>query len=175
MKNRIKLCLQVTWVTAVFVVLAMSFNFCAATDHACFEAVDRMFLMMMVLSFPAGIIGLGVASFFLWPLLSVDQLYDNSIFWLAMAGAGYLQWFVILPRVFTKRKFTTLNLRETKTGLGETKTDFEEPKKVVQVTPREVPRLTRTQRQIRRIRAYDKLGRTPLERALRSRSTDASA
>ena len=175
MKNRIKLCLQVAWVTSAFVVLAMSFNFCAATDYACFEAVDRMFFMMAVLSFPAGIIGLGVAAFFVWPLLSVDQLYDNSIFWLAMAGAGYLQWFVVLPRLFAKRKFTTLNLGETKTGLEKPKTHFEEPKTVVQVTPAEIPRPKLARRRIKRIPAYDKLGRTPLERAMQSNSTNASA
>jgi hypothetical protein len=168
MKNRIKLCLQVAWLTAVFVVLLMSFNFCAATDQTCFAAGDRMFVMMVVLSFPAGIIGLGITSFFLWPLLSVDQLYEYTIFWLAMAGAGYLQWFVILPRLFAKRKFTTLNLGETKTGL-------EEPKTVAQVAPAEIPRPPRTRRRIRRILAYDKRGRTPLERAMSSTSTNASA
>ena len=127
-----------------------------------------MFLMMVMLSFPAGIIALGVASFFLWPLLSVDQLYEYSMFWLAMAGAGYLQWFVILPRLFAKRKFTTLNL-------GETKTDFGEPKTVVQVTPAEIPRPRRTLRRSSRIPPYDRLGRTPLERAMSSNSTNASA
>ena len=168
MKNRIKLCLQVAWVTTVFVVLVMSFNFCAATDHACFAAVDRMFLMLVVLSFPAGIIGLGVASFFLWPLLSVDQLYDYSIFWLAMAAAGYLQWFVILPRLFAKPILTTLNLGETNTGRGETKT-------VAEASPAEISRPSRKRRQTRRIPAYDKRGRTPLERAMQSSSTNASA
>lgn len=168
MKNRFKLCLQVAWLTAAFVVLVMGFNFCAATDQACFDAGDRMFLTMTVLSFPSGIVGLGVASFFLWPLASVDQLNDYGIFWLAMAGAGYLQWCVIVPRLFAKPIITTLNL-------GETKTDLEETKTVAQVTTAEIPRPTRTQRRIGRIPAYDKLGRTPLERALHSRSTNASA
>jgi hypothetical protein len=168
MKNRIKLCLQVAWLTSAFVVLVMGFNFCAATDQACFDAGDRMFLMMVVLSFPASILGLGVASFFLWPLASVDQLYDYGIFWLAMAGAGYLQWFVLLPRLFAKPIITTLSL-------GETKAAFEETKTVAQVTAAEIPRPTRTQRRIRRIPAYDKLGRTPLERVMQSTSTNASA
>jgi hypothetical protein len=175
MTNRVKLCLQVAWVTTALVALLMSFNLCAATDQACFGAGDRMFVMMVVLSFPAGILGLGVASFFLWPLLSVDQLYDYSIFWLAMAGAGYLQWFVILPRLFAKRKFTTLNLGETKTGLEEPKTYFEESKTVAQVTLAKIPRPTRARRRIRRIPPYDKRGRTPLERAMQSSSTNASA
>ncbi len=100
----------------LFVVLVMGFNFCAATDQACFDAGDRMFLMMAVLSFPAGFSALCVASLlFLEPPASVDQLNDYVTFWLIMAGAGYLQWFVIIPRLFTKPNFTTLNLEETKT------------------------------------------------------------
>lgn len=168
MKNRIKLCLQVAWLTSAFVVLAMSLNLCAATDQACSDAGDRMFLTMTALSFPAGILGLGVAAFFLWPLASVDQLNDYGILWLAMAGAGYLQWFVIIPRMFAKPKITTLNL-------GETKTAFEATKAVAKVTTAEIPRPTRTRKRIRRIPAYDKLGRTPLERAMSSNSTNVSA
>lgn len=168
MKNRIKLCLQVAWLTSAFVMLVMGFNFCAATDQACWDAGDRMFLTMTVLSFPAGILGLGVALFFLWPLVSADQLNDYVTFWLIMAGAGYLQWFVIVPRLFAKPNITTLNLEKTKT-------DPEEAKADAQVTTAEIPRPTRTQRRIRRIPPYDKLGRTPLERAMRSTSTNASA
>ncbi len=154
MKNRIKLCLQVAWLTSVFVVLVMGFNFCAATDQACFEAGDRMFLTMAVLSFPAGILGAMVASCYLWPLDSVDQLNDYVTFWLTMAGAGYLQWFVIIPRMFAKPKITTLHLEATKT--------------VAKVPAVEIPRPPRMRKRIRRILAYDKLGRTPLERAMSS-------
>ena len=161
MKNRIKLCLQVAWLTSAFVVLAMGFNFCAATDQACFEAGDRMFLAMAVLSFPAGILGMIVAEFFLWPLTNVDQLNDYVTFWLTMAGAGYLQWFVIIPRLFAKPKITTLNLEATKT--------------IAKVTAAEAPCPPRKRKRIRRIVAYDKRGRTPLERAMSSTSTNASA
>jgi len=115
MKNRIKLCLQVAWPTAAFVVLVMGFNFCAATDRACFEAGDRMFLAMAVLSFPSGFLGVALTLLVLGPPASVDQLNDYVTFWLIMAGAGYLQWFVIIPRLFAKPNITTLNLEETKT------------------------------------------------------------
>ena len=169
MKNRLKLCLQVAWLTSAFVVLAMGFNFCAATDRACFDAGDRMFLMMAVLSFPAGIFGLMVASFILWPLESVDQLNDYVTFWLTMAGAGYLQWFVIVPRLFAKPKITTLNLAATQPP------NLEATKTATKVVAVEVPRPRRTRRRNRRIAAYDKRGRTPLERAMQSTSTNASA
>lgn len=169
MKNRIKLCLQVAWLTSVFVALVMGFNFCAATDQACFEAGDRMFLIMTVLSFPAGILGMAVGSFFLWPLDNVDQLNDYVTFWVAMAGAGYLQWFVIIPRLFAKPKITTLNLAATKT------LNLEATKTVTKMTAAEIPRQPRTRRRTTRILAYDKRGRTPLERAMSSNSTNASA
>ena len=168
MKNRIKLCLQVAWLTSAFVALVMGFNFCAATDQACFDAGDRMFLTMTVLSFPAGLLGAMVASTYLWPLDSVDQLNDYVTFWLTMAGAGYLQWFVIIPRLFAKPKIITLRL-------GETKTALEEPKTVVQAPPAVIPRPPRARKRTTRIPAYDKRGRTPLERAMSSKSTNASA
>lgn len=161
MKNRIKLCLQVAWLTSVFVVLFMGFNFCAATDQACFDAGSRMFLAMVVLSFPSGFLGVALALLVLEPPASVDQLNDYVTFWLIMAGAGYLQWFVIIPRLFAKANITTLNLEETKT--------------VSKVTAAELPRPPRTRRRIRRILAHDKRGRTPLERAMSSTSTNASA
>ncbi|HEX6190073.1 MAG TPA: hypothetical protein VFZ40_18485 [Pyrinomonadaceae bacterium] len=161
MKNRIKLCLQVAWLTSAFVVLVMGLNLCAATDQACFDAGDRMFLTMTVLSFPAGILGAMVASSYLWPLDSVDQLNDYVTFWLMMAGAGYLQWFVIIPRIFAKPKITTLNLEATKT--------------LAKVPAVEIPRPPLTRKRIRRIPPYDKRGRTPLERAMQSTSTNASA
>ncbi|HEY5838644.1 MAG TPA: hypothetical protein VIT19_06365 [Pyrinomonadaceae bacterium] len=161
MKNRIKLSLQVAWLTAAFVVLVMGFNFCAATDRACFEAGDRMFLAMVVLSFPSGFLGVALTLLVLGPPASVDQLNDYVTFWLIMAGAGYLQWFVILPRLFAKPYFTILNLKATET--------------VAKVTAAKVSRPARPRRRIRRTLAYDKLGRTPLERAMSSNSTDASA
>ena len=169
MKNRIKLCLQVAWLTSAFVVLVLGFNFCAATDQACFDAGDRMFLTMTVLSFPAGILGAMVASSYLWPLDSVDQLNDYVTFWLTMAGAGYLQWFVIVPRMFAKPKITTLNLAAATKALS-----LEATKTVPKVTAAEIPP-PRTRKRNRRIPPYDKRGRTPLERAMSSNSTNASA
>ena len=170
MKNRIKLCFQVAWLTSAFVALVMGFNFCAATDQACFEAGDRMFLTMAVLSFPAGILGVAVAFFFLWPLVNVDQLNDYVTFWLTMAGAGYLQWFVIIPELFAKPKITTLNLAAATKALN-----LEATKTIAKVTAAEIPCPPRTRRRTRRILAYDKRGRTPLERAMSANSTNVSA
>ncbi len=170
MKNRIKLCLQVAWLTSAFVVLAMGFNFCAATDQACSDAGGRIFLTMAVLSFPSGFLGVVLALLVAGPPASVDQLNDYVTFWLTMAGAGYLQWFVIIPRLFAKPKLTTLNLAAVTKSPS-----LEATKTIAEVTPAEIPRPPRTRKRIRRIPAYDKRGRTPLERAMSSNSTNASA
>lgn len=162
MKNRIKLCLQVAWVTMAFVVLVMGFNLCAATDQACFDAGGRMFLTMIILSFPSGFLSVVVTLFFFDPTTG-DRLNEYMFFWWVMSGAGYVQWFVVVPRLFAKPKFTTLGL-ESKIIRRATETTTE-------IAPL---RASKTRR-VRLIRAYDKLGRTPLERALRSRSTNASA
>ena len=161
MKNRIKLCLQVAWVTTMFVVFVMGLNLCAATDQACADAGGRMFLAMSVLSFPAGFLSIVVTLCFL-DLPSGDQLNIFVLLWWIMGGAGYVQWFVLVPRLFAKAKFTTLNLAQ----------DIEVEKE--SMTPIAAPRPRKTRR-VGLIRAYDNLGRTPFERAMSSKSTNASA
>ena len=161
MKNRIKLCLQVAWLTSMFVVVVMGLNLCAATDQACSDARGRMFLAMAVLSFPAGFLSVVVTLFFLGPP-SGDQFNVFLVFWWIMGGAGYVQWFVLVPRLFAKPEFTRLNLEQKTKRDKETMTEIPAPR------PRKIKR-------VRLIRAYDKRGRTPLERAMQSKSTNASA
>ena len=161
MKNRIKLCLQVAWVTTMFVVFVMGLNLCAATDQACADAGGRMFLAMAVLSFPAGFLSVVVTLCFL-ELTSGDQLNVFVLLWWIMGGAGYVQWFVLVPRLFAKAKFTTLGL-ERNTAL--------EKEPTPEIAPPRAPKIKR----IKRIPAYDRRGRTPLERAMSSNATNASA
>lgn len=144
---------------AVFV---MSFNLCAATDQACTDAGGRMLLTMAVLSFPAGFLSVLVTLFFVDPTGGSDQLNLFVLFWWIMGGAGYVQWFVLVPKLFAKAQFTTLGLEQ------KTKVEKEAATKIAP------PRAPKSKR-IRRIRSYDKRGRTPLERAMQSSSTNASA
>lgn len=161
MKNRIKLCLQVAWVTTMFVVLVMGLNLCAATDQVCSDAGSRMFLTMAVLSFPAGFLSVVVTLCFFDPP-GGDQLNLFLLLWWIMGGAGYVQWFVLVPKLFAKPEFTRLNLEHKIKLEQETMTRIAAPR------PRKTNR-------VRLIRAYDKRGRTPLERAMSSNSTNASA
>ena len=155
MKNRIKLCLQVAWLTSMFVVVVMGLNLCAATDQACADAGGRMFLTMAVLSFPAGFLSVLVTLFFFDPP-SGDQLNIFVLFWWIMGGAGYVQWFVLVPKLFAKPQFTRLNLEQ------KIKVEKETITEIATSRPRKTKR-------VRLIQAYDKRGRTPLQRALQSR------
>jgi len=120
-----------------------------------------MFLTMAVLSFPAGYLSV-VATLFFFDPPSGDQLNVFVLFWWIMGGAGYIQWFVLVPKLFAKPNFTTL-------GLERNSTFEKEP--TPEIAP---PRAPKTKR-VRSIPAYDKRGRTPLERAMSSTSTNASA
>jgi hypothetical protein len=178
MANRVKLCFQVAWLTSAFAVLVMSFNFCAATDQACFDAGGRMFLVMVVLSFPAGILCVLVALFFLGPASS-DQLNEYVIFWWIMTGAGYLQWFVVAPKLFAKPKFTSLGLGQGSRVERVVVPEFPTHHTTSQIAPlvsssKPSPQIPKPKR-VRLIRAYDNRGRTPLERALWTNSTNASS
>lgn len=178
MKNRIKLCFQVAWLTSAIVVPVMSFNLCAATDQACVDAGGRMFLVMVVLSFPAGILCVLVALLFFEPTSS-DQLIEYLMFWWLMTGAGYLQWFVVVPRLFAQPNFNTLGLdqcsRIEKVATPEIPTQHTPSEIALLHTSAKVPspQIPKPKRVL--IRAYDKRGRTPLERAMSSTSTNASA
>lgn len=155
MKSPIKLCLQVAWLTSTVVVLLIGFNSCAATDQVCFDAGGRMLLTMLVLSFPMGFLFVLVVILFLGPG-GVDYLNDYVVFWLVMAAAGYLQWFVLVPRLFAKQQLITLGIEQQRPITKETAAEAP-------------PRRTAKPARIRLIPAHDRRGRTPLERALGQR------
>lgn len=120
-----------------------------------------MFLIMVVMSFPAGIFSV-VATLFLFGDSSGEHLNDYLLFWFIMSCAGYFQWFVLVPKLFAKPKFTTLGLEQN---------SLREKELTTEIAPPPAPKTKR----VRRIAAYDRLGRTPLERAMSSNSTNASA
>lgn len=180
MKSRIRLSLQVAWVTAASVILLMGFNNCAATDQACFDATDRLVFPMFVLSFPTGFFAVAGALLLFGPLNSVDYLNDSVSPWLILSCAGYVQWFVLVPRLFAKPNFITLGLNERPAALeridlrnhehghpGVGAADLKESTTAAAPLRRPKPK------RVRLIPPYDKRGRTPLERALWTNSTNA--
>ena len=75
-----------------------------------------------------------------------------------MAGAGYFQWFVVMPRMFSETEFHHSQSRSDK--------DVPKHARARQFTA--VPRDQEPKRESDAIRAYDNRGRTPLERAMAS-------
>jgi hypothetical protein len=162
MKNRIKLCLKIAWLTAAWMIL-LGANLCTS-DLACFASDDTAMFLMLLLSFPAGVLSL-IASAIILELGSGNYLQDYFVFWLMLTIAGYFQWFVVVPSVFANSELILLNL-------GKATPDFScAPQSETQSqTQREPPTRTHEQprrpRRPKRIAAFDKHGRTPLERAL---------
>ena len=75
----------------------MGTNLCVSTDEACFAAGETMFLFMLLLSFPTGIVFLLISMSFL-ESSSVHYPSDYIIAWFIMTGGGCLQWFIVVPR-----------------------------------------------------------------------------
>ena len=161
MNSKLKLCLKVAWVTASMVILLMGTNNCLATDYVCLAAGESMLVWMLVLSFPSGILSILVALIFLG-FDSPDSLPTYLTLWLTMTGGGYLQWFVVTPKLFAKKELTLLSLQQKETANDPAlrKIAAREPASEHHRAPVRIPK------PFRPIRAFDRQGRTPLERAL---------
>ena len=152
MKSRTKLCLKTAWLTTATVLLFMGTNLCVSTDSSCFAAGETMLLFMTILSFPMGVVFVFASIFFLGTE-GVHSPSDYITVWLIMACGGLLQWFIVIPRLFAKRDFTTLNLRQE-----------DLPLKGLLVGDQ--PTSARAPKRIKPISAFDNRGRTPLERVI---------
>ena len=155
MKSRIARFLKIAWLTAAIAILFMGTSLCLSTDDACFQAGETMFLLMFLLSFPTGLLFILVSTFFLGGE-SIHYPSDYITVWLIMTCGGYLQWFVLVPRLFAKREFTVLNLGQTDSPLKSLVKDC-------------APSPIRRTGRMKPISAFDRRGRTPLERAIARR------
>lgn len=150
MKSGIKLCLRTAWLTAAIVVLLMGTDLCNATDEACFQAGETMSFFMFLLSFPTGTLFV-LISIVLLDFGGIHHLSNYITVWLIMTCGGYLQWFIVLPRLFAKPDLTVLNLRANA------------PADAPAVEARQSRRRSK---QIKSASAFDRRGRTPLERVI---------
>ena len=155
MRRQVKLCLITAWLTAALMVLFMGTNLCVSTNEACFAAGETMFLFMLLLSFPTGIVFLLISLFFL-ETDSVRYPSDYLIAWLIMTGGGCLQWFIVVPRLLEGRKLTILDLKRN-----------EQPSNTIAADVR--PSAVRKRKLFRRISAFDRQGHSPLERVISRR------
>ena len=155
MKSRFKLCFKTAWLTAAAVALLMATHLCSSTEAACFDAGETMLLLMVIMSFPTGILSIFFLLFF-FGFETGHSLSDHFTVWLVMTIGGYLQWFVLVPRWFTKPELTLLNLGQRESLLKAPAT-FTPP-----ISVRQSKRTLRTS-------AFDSRGRTPLERVIARR------
>lgn len=131
---------------------------CLDSSYLCASLNNEMAPSMLLMSFPAGILGF----LFVLPFLEGGSLTAYSVLWLSMFVAGFVQWFVVVPNMFGPR-IISLGL-STRSELSQTDSSVIEP-----VSTR---RTKSRPRRRRPIPAYDRHGLTPLERAIRTRSPD---
>jgi hypothetical protein len=188
MKKQVKICLKTAWMVAASTILLTGTSLCVSTDEACLQTGDSMSFLMFLISFPTGMF------FFVASTIYLDggTIHYPSEFittWMIMTCGGLLQWFVIVPRMFEKRSLTTLNLEMAAPpqGLvseqGRTKTGGDAFTSAVPALPdvagsdlarpvaSTVLSVTRSRTKTRRttfmpIAAFDRKGRTPLERVI---------
>lgn len=134
--------------------------------------------------FPTGIFFFLVAAIFVEPG-SIHQSSGFITAWFIMMCGGLLQWFLIVPGLFEKPGLTTLNLETSAPlpSLGSQNitlplpeviqpapvakaTVLESPAPVQSKAIQLVSNRTRTRKPIKSIAAFDRTGRTPLERVI---------
>lgn len=185
MKNQIKICLKTGWLVATIAILLMGTTMCVSTGESCVQAGNTMFSLMLLMTFPTGIFFFLVAAIFVDPG-SIHQSSEFITAWFIMMCGGLLQWFLIGPGLFERPGLTTLNL-ETSAPLPSLDSqdatlplrEVIQPAPVAKATVLESPapvqtkavqlvsNRTRTRRKpIKSIAAFDRTGRTPLERVI---------
>lgn len=126
------------------------------TDPTGLYVENELFLFMLLLTFPVGILA-AVCMVSLIPTDTPDIVIFVLV-WLSMFSSAYAQWFILLP--FGRRS----NLIRLDLATGEQ--NKSNPDSIC-------PPMTRQRRVERRrhvsIRAFDTKGRTPLERAIKSK------
>lgn len=184
MKSWLKICLQTAWLSTAISILVMGTSLCVATDEACFQSGDSMMFLMFWLTFPCGVLFLLVSEIF----LDGGGTHFPSDFitvWMILMCGGLVQWFVLVPRLFEKRKFVTLDLvAAAPTSLpGSIKalpemtqslsvlSEAASVELAVETARPEIVKINRVRRSTSRpsnnsFAPFDRKGRTPLERVI---------
>ena len=146
-------CLKAAWIVVAVTVLLIGLGTCLAGENPCFEAGMSMEGFMLLLSFPSSIL------FRLWfPVFygveSIHYPVDYILVWLGFLLVGYLQWFVLIPRLFAAPVITSLALARK---LGS--------------KPASQRRRKRCARRFatHEIKPFDEQGKTPIERVFSPR------
>lgn len=156
-----RLLIKWIWIGTALSILQLGLGACLY-EPSCSYAQNEFLPLMLMLSFPGGL----VTFLILVPFLGITSQVDYALIWLFVFCGGYLQWFVVVPRLFGKKHFTALNLSSpnlSDSGVKPFVLIFRSPKEKSEKTTRNIS-----------FRAFDKQGKTPLERALTANSQGPS-
>jgi hypothetical protein len=181
MRRQFILCVKVAWTVAALIILLIYAGVCESGDQACRPVGDTMLLLMGMLTFPAGLICLFV-SVIVCGLLSGEYPNGDFMAWFFMICGGCLQWYIIVPILLEEPRFTLLNLNspvaatpitvEPAAVKPHSSVEASRPANAA-VVP--APRKHQARKRHHRVPAFDKFGRTPLERVINRHPRDASA
>jgi len=178
MKKQFILSVKVAWTVAAVVILVMYAGVCGSSDQACRPASDTLLIAMGALTFPAGVVCI-IASVIVCALLSGEFSAETFTAWFLMMCGGCLQWYIIVPLLLEEPKFTFLNLNSTLTATSmSVEPSAMKSNSAMKVTPpvsETCVQAPRARKRHKRILAFDKFGRTPLERVINQRARGASA
>jgi hypothetical protein len=140
--------LKVVWIVATVVLLLVGLGSCLAGEEPCSAAAQPMQVFMFLLSFPSSVM-FYICSLPIYGSGGVHTPMDYCSFWLGAFVVGYLQWFVLIPRLAAPA-ITSLNL-----GAG--------------TRPKHRSRRRRKRQAVERlamnqVKPFDTDGKTPIER-----------
>ena len=172
MRTKILLCLKTSWCVAALMILLVGTNVCVSTDKACSAASDTLLFFMLLLTFPTGVI------FLLLSTIAFDGAgghypSDYIFAWFIMACGGCLQWFIVIPRLFDKPRFTIIDLKPVQVPAPAiapvsipTSQLLPTPTPNSDVRPVAKVKRSRAPKRRNRVVPFDCRGRTPLERVI---------
>src|SRR6266446_1548375 len=150
--------LKVVWIFATVVLLLIGLGSCLAGEEPCFAAGQPMQVFMFLLSFPSGVIFF-ICSLPIYGSGGIRTPMNYFSFWLGAFVVGYVQWFVLIPRLAAPA-ITSLNL-----GAG--------------APPKHRSRRRRKRRALERlaineVKPFDAEGKTPIERVFKAHNCETS-
>ncbi|HYW74263.1 MAG TPA: hypothetical protein VE961_24785 [Pyrinomonadaceae bacterium] len=170
MRKQVLLCLKVAWTVAAVIILLVDTSICGSSDQACSTAGGTMLLFMGLLTFPSGLICVLVSVVVCG---SIGTEYPSSylVGWLIMACGGCLQWFVIVPQCLEEPRLTILDLGCKTAAPADINQPLTRPEPLMETKPEPAPMIgarlnLRPRNRQKWIKAFDKLGRSPLERVI---------
>jgi hypothetical protein len=175
MRSKIILCLRTAWVVAALMILSVGLNICSSLDTFC-TASDGLLSLMLLLTFPFGTVCL-LVSMILVEIAGEHYQASFFVYWLLLACGGTFQWFIVVPELIADQSPITLDLAPNlplHTVLQPVPAHLTSPgtqPPLSAETMATVKSLCRMgvkvrSRKRKRVKAFDDLGRTPLERVI---------